>query len=94
MPYGMPELSEIPADKLQALVSSEIATAAGDLDYAESCRAWLATLSPRERTTANAALAALRRGDERSAMAFARALPPAPSTPTQYRSQSAAIEEP
>ena len=82
MQRGMPELSEIPADKLQALVSSEMANAVGDLGYVESCRAWLATLSPRERTTANAVLAALRRGDERGAMAFARTLPPAPRAPT------------
>jgi hypothetical protein len=84
MPSGTPELSEMPADKLQALVSREMAKAVGDLDYVESCRAWFSTLPPRERTTANAALAALRRGDERSAMAFACALPAAPGAPTQW----------
>ena len=79
----MAQASDIPRDKLRAVLNHGAPDADDDLgaDYRRAVAAWFAALSPLERVSANAALAAFARGDESGAEEFARTLPPAPKHP-------------
>jgi hypothetical protein len=50
-------------------------------DYQEACARWYADLTPQERTTAMAAVAALDLGHEPDAAEIVSVLPPAPAFP-------------
>ena len=75
--------SDDPCDKLQAALNHDRPDANDDLgtDYRQAVAAWFAALSPLERVSANAALAAFARGDKPGAEEFARVLPRAPVSP-------------
>ena len=77
------DLSHRPSDKLQAVLSHYRRDLDDDLgaDYRQAVVAGFVALSPLERVSANAALAAIARGDEPGAEEFARVLPPAPKCP-------------
>ena len=80
---NIPQPSNEPRDKLHAVLGHGAPDADEDLgaDYRRAVAGWFVALSPLERVSANAALAAFARGDELAAEEFARVLPPAPRFP-------------
>ena len=77
---GPQQLSDHPADKLQAALNYGWPDPDRDFppDYLEACARWFDALSPRARHAAVAAIAAYGRGDEIAAAELAGILPPAP----------------
>ena len=80
---GRIELSDHPADKLQAALNHGWPDPDRDFppDYLDACTRWFDALSPRARHAAIAAIAAYGRGDEVAAAELAGVLPPAPVPP-------------
>jgi hypothetical protein len=74
--------SNAACDKLYAAACHDLGDAADlSADYLEACARWYADLSPQERATAAAAVAAFDLGHESEGAAIAGMLPPAPVFP-------------
>jgi hypothetical protein len=79
---AMIELWNAAYDKLYAAACHDLGDTAGfGADYLEACARWYADLTPQERTSATAAVAAFDLGRESDRAAIARMLPPAPAFP-------------
>lgn len=79
----MTELSNSPADKLQAALNHAAPDPDDDLgtEYRDACAAWYSRLSEGERWRLATVLAAYERGAEGDAEQLAAVLPPAPVFP-------------
>lgn len=79
----MVDLSNAPADKLQASLSHAAADPDDDLGgaYRAACRAWYGRLTEGERWIAAKVLSAYEKGSEANAEEIAAQLPPAPRFP-------------